>query len=237
MSITTPGFWVVIPAAGTGKRMRADRPKQYLPLAGRLVLEHTLSAFIESPLISGIVVALDADDNYWPQIKPASTKPLITVAGGEERCHSVLNALQKLAERAGRDAWVLVHDAARPCITHEDIERLIAELEDDAVGGILAIAVHDTLKKGTVEHRIATTVDRSGLWRALTPQMFRLGTLTDALQTSLADGYVVTDEASAIEHVGLSPRLVLGRADNIKITQPEDLSLAEYYLRNRLENT
>jgi 2-C-methyl-D-erythritol 4-phosphate cytidylyltransferase len=223
-------YWAVIPAAGTGKRMRADRPKQYLRLAGKTVIEHTLERFLCHPALSGIVVALDKDDRYWSALEIANDTSLKTVVGGAQRCHSVLNALDYLSHNAAPYDWVLVHDAARPCLAAEDLDLMMETLTQDAVGGILAVPVKDTIKRGTMDLRIAATVDRKALWHALTPQMFRLGLLTEALSTSLENHYLVTDEASAVEHIGLKPKLVQGRAYNIKITHPEDLPLAEYYL-------
>ena len=225
--------WVVIPAAGVGARMKADRPKQYLPLRGRTVIEHTLACFTTHPTIAGIVVALSAGDPYWGELQIAADIPILIADGGTERCHSVLNALKLLQQHAASDDWVLVHDAARPCLTRSDIDHMITELANDPVGGILAVPVRDTMKRADGDGRIAHTEDRSGLWHALTPQMFRLETLTMALEKSLADGYAVTDEASAIEHIGLSPRLMEGRGDNIKVTRPEDLALAEFFLTSR----
>ena len=222
--------WVVIPAAGVGARMQADRPKQYLPLRGRTVIEHTLGCFTRHPAIAGIVVALSPDDPYWPSLRIDTNVPLHVAAGGQERCHSVLNALRLLAQHADANDWVLVHDAARPCLTRADIDKLCAELENDEVGGILAVPVRDTMKRADGAGRIRVTEDRNGLWHALTPQMFRVGLLMQALEQALADGFVVTDEASALEHVGLRPKLVEGRADNIKVTRPEDLALAEFFL-------
>jgi 2-C-methyl-D-erythritol 4-phosphate cytidylyltransferase len=156
------------------------------------------------------------------------------VTGGAERGQSVRNGLEALREWAGPDDWVLVHDAVRPCLCTEDLDRLLAELDDDPVGGLLAVPVRDTLKQADATGRVATTVDRAQLWHALTPQMFRLGLLCDALQSALARGLRVTDEAAAMEAAGFSPRLVEGRADNVKITRPEDLALAEFYLTRRV---
>ena len=229
----TISFWAVIPAAGAGKRMSADRPKQYLPLAGKTVIEHTLDRFLCHSALSGIVVALDKDDRYWKALKIDPDTRLKTVVGGTERCHSVLNALDDLSHRAAAHDWVLVHDAARPCLAADDLDLMLEALTEDAVGGILAVPVKDTIKRGTTDLRVAETVDRKALWHALTPQMFRLGLLTEALSKSLQDHYLVTDEASAVEHIGLKPKLVQGRADNIKITHPEDLSVAEYYLNRK----
>ncbi|MDD3519050.1 MAG: 2-C-methyl-D-erythritol 4-phosphate cytidylyltransferase [Chromatiales bacterium] len=225
--------WAVVPAAGVGSRMRADRPKQYLPLLGRQVIEHSLQAFLDHPRIAGVVVALAADDGWWPTL-PVSRHPKIVIApGGDERCHSVLNALHALAGHAADDDWVLVHDAARPCLARSDLDRMLETLEGDAVGGILAAPVADTIKREDGTGRIAATVERQGLWRAFTPQMFRYRLLDDALARALADGFLVTDEASAMEHAGFSPRLIEGRADNIKITRPEDLAFAAFVLEGR----
>lgn len=222
--------WVVIPAAGIGRRMDSDRPKQYLEIAGRSLIELALRHFLEHPRVRGVVVALDPEDAYWPGLGIQGANPLTTVAGGSQRAHSVLNALDRLAEQAQAHDWVLVHDAARPCLTRTDLDRLLAALEADPVGGILASPVHDTIKRAYPSRRIASTVDREVLWHAHTPQMFRLGALRFALRGCLDTGRRVTDEASAIEHLGLPPRLVRGRSDNIKVTRPEDLALARYLL-------
>ncbi|MCG5501249.1 2-C-methyl-D-erythritol 4-phosphate cytidylyltransferase [Ectothiorhodospira lacustris] len=229
----TSGFWAVIPAAGVGSRMRADRPKQYLPLAGRTVLEHTLDIFFRHPRISGVVLVISADDDWFGDLGIEANKPLWVVDGGAERCHSVLNGLTALKAHADAQDWVLVHDAARPCLSDADLDHLLDTLHDDSVGGILATPVRDTKKRAGPDGRIVATVDRGAMWRAFTPQMFRLSALESALEQALADGFLVTDEASAMEHVGQAPLLVEGSARNIKITQPEDLSLAEFYLSRR----
>lgn len=228
-------IWTIIPAAGVGSRMQADRPKQYLELLDNSVIEHTLALFLDHPVIEGVVVAISPEDPYWKELPVASHSHLTRVDGGSERCHSVLNALTWLLEQdADQDDWVLVHDAARPCLRHEDLEQLIAEVTQEGKGGILGIPVRDTMKQAAKDGRhIVQTVDRSHLWHALTPQMFRLGELKQAVEEALEDGFVVTDEASAMEHAGKKPLLVRGHADNIKITIPEDLALAEFYLRRR----
>lgn len=226
-------LWVVIPAAGIGARMEADRPKQYLPLAGRTVLEHTLACFAEHPRVRGIVLAIALDDPFWPDLVLDIERPVHVVPGGEERAQSVLNALDLLAALGQPSDWVLVHDAARPNLARGDLDRLIVRVEQDAVGGILAVPVRDTMKRADGAGRIAHTEPREGLWHALTPQMFRLGLLRESLQQALAAGVRVTDEASALEHAGLRPLLVEGRADNLKITRPEDLELAEFFLTRR----
>jgi 2-C-methyl-D-erythritol 4-phosphate cytidylyltransferase len=225
-------FWAVIPAAGVGSRMQAERPKQYLQLQGKTILEHTLARFLDHPMINGIVLVISEGDPYWQKIETVLTgdKPLLVATGGQERCDSVLNGLKILGDQVDKDDWVLVHDAARPCLTSQDIDKLIVELDTHAVGGILARPVHDTMKRDDGHANIAATVERKGLWHALTPQMFRYQILLDALSKALDDGYQVTDEASAMEHAGLTARLVEGRPENIKITRPEDLQLAALYL-------
>lgn len=228
--------WVVIPAAGVGARMLADRPKQYLPLAGRTVLEHSVSCFAHHPKVRGMVVAVALDDAYWPELALCSSVPLHCVAGGDDRAQSVLNALNFLAaltEHEVEDPWVLVHDAARPCVRREDIDLLLGSLHDDPVGGLLGIPVRDTMKRADEDGLVARTEPRAGLWHALTPQMFRLRRLQSSLQRALERGVAVTDESSAIELAGYLPRLIEGHADNIKITRPEDLALAEFYLQQR----
>ncbi|MFZ5466973.1 MAG: 2-C-methyl-D-erythritol 4-phosphate cytidylyltransferase [Pseudomonadota bacterium] len=227
---TEADLWVVIPAAGIGARMAADRPKQYLMLGGRTVLEHTLACFADHPRVRGIVLAIALDDPFWPDLMLDVELPVHVVPGGDERSGSVLNALDLLAALGQPSDWVLVHDAARPNLAREDLDRLVAEVEQDAVGGILAVPVRDTMKRADGEGRIARTEPRDGLWHALTPQMFRLGLLRESLRQALEEGVQVTDEASALEQAGLRPLLVEGRADNIKITRPEDLSLAEFFL-------
>lgn len=231
--------WVVIPAAGVGARMTADRPKQYLPLAGRTVLEHSLSHFSQHSSVRGIVLSVAIEDAYWPALDLNTSVPLHCVAGGNERAHSVLNALQFLdalmqAEPPeAQDPWVLVHDAARPCVRAEDIDKLLSDLQDDPLGGLLAIPVRDTMKRADVNDCVVYSEPRAGLWHALTPQMFRLGCLKRSLEEALAQGQQVTDESSALELAGFTPRLVEGHADNIKITRPEDLALAEFFLQQR----
>jgi 2-C-methyl-D-erythritol 4-phosphate cytidylyltransferase len=221
----------VVPAAGAGKRMQAQIPKQYLQLRGRTVLEYTLDRLLSHPRIAGVAVAISRGDGYWPEVAARFDASRLVVAdGGAERCHSVLNALDALAKRVAPEEWVLVHDAARPCLRHGDIDRLFEELESHPVGGILALPVSDTVKRTDARQTITRTVDRNNLWRALTPQMFRLGTLRDAIGAALARDELVTDESAAIEAAGLSPRVVEGQGDNIKITRPGDLALAELYL-------
>jgi len=226
-------FWAVIPAAGVGKRMQADRPKQYLELQGKTVLEHTLSRFLTHPQISGVVVAVTDGDPYWQEL--AISHPKLRMAlGGEERCHSVLNSLEMLKAQASVEDWVLVHDAARPCLRLEDLEHLIEVLAAHPVGGLLGLPVADTMKRTAADDTVVETVPREHLWRALTPQMFRFAELHSALDMALKNGQLVTDEASAMELAGKAPKMVEGHGDNIKITRPQDLRLAELYLAEQL---
>jgi len=227
-------FWAVIPAAGVGKRMQADRPKQYLQLHGRTVLEHTLSRFLDHSQISGVVVAVTEGDPYWQELALEHPK-LLSAPGGEERCHSVLNALVALQKVADESDWVLVHDAARPCLRSEDIDHLLEELAVHPVGGLLGLPVADTMKRTGDDDTVIETVSRDNLWRALTPQMFRLGELYQALGGALQRNALVTDEASAMELAGKAPKMVEGHGDNIKITRPQDLTLAELYLAQHQE--
>jgi 2-C-methyl-D-erythritol 4-phosphate cytidylyltransferase len=228
----TINFWAVVPAAGVGKRMNADRPKQYLELAGETVIEHTLSRLLQAEVFSAIAVAISAEDPYWPELAIAKHDLIITAPGGKERADSVLSGLKAIREQAKDDDWVLVHDAARPCLTTGDIRLLIDTLVNDEVGGILALSSHDTLKNVQDKDIILGTLDRRTIWRALTPQMFRYGLLKSALEE--ADGNpAITDEASALELMGLKPKIVEGRPDNIKITRPEDLALAQFYMEQQ----
>ena len=216
-------YWLVMPAAGIGRRFGAERPKQYAPLCGRTVIQWALEPFLADARCAGAMVALAAHDPYWPEVAPPG---VMTVAGGAERSHSVRHALAALAPRAAADDWVLVHDAARPCLTGQDLEHLLGELADHPLGGLLAVPAADTLKRADAHRGVEPTVDRSGLWRALTPQMFRYGALCAALDAAHAAGRVPTDEAQALEWRHEHPRLVAGSAGNLKITTAADLTLA-----------
>jgi 2-C-methyl-D-erythritol 4-phosphate cytidylyltransferase len=225
-------YHLVIPAAGSGRRFAASLPKQYAALGSSTVIERTLAPFEADTDCAGITVAVAADDDRWPVI--ASRHSAVrSVTGGEQRAHSVLNALRSLALSA--DDWVFVHDAARPCFTSADLAKLKYALGGHAVGGLLATPLADTLKREITggEADVDATVDRQGLWRALTPQVFRFGILRPALEAALAAGRLPTDEAQAVEWAGHKPRLVAGRADNIKVTTPDDLALASAILAAR----
>ena len=229
------GYWLVLAAAGAGHRLGAGCPKQYLHLAGRSILEHSLDRLLSLPVIQGGVVVLPPDDSRFAALNYATGKPLWLATGGTERCQSVLNGLLALEGQAAEDDWILVHDAARPCVRRADLERLVSELADDPVGGLLAVPVRDTLKRADLDGRIVATEPREALWQAQTPQMFRLGTLRRALQAGLAAGRLVTDEAAAVESLGLKPRLIAGHYDNLKVTTAEDLVLAECCLQETVQ--
>ncbi len=225
-------FWGIVPAAGVGKRMLADRPKQYLPLAGKTVIEHTLNRLLDSDVFEAIAVAISPEDPYWPELDISKHPKILTAKGGKERADSVLSGLKFLEGHAAEDDWVLVHDAARPCITSEDINLLVKTLQAVEIGGILALPSHDTLKN-VETNKITETIDRNRIWRALTPQMFRYSLLKNALLDAAEKQAVVTDESSAIELQGFHPEIISGRPDNIKITRPEDLALAEFYMERQ----
>jgi 2-C-methyl-D-erythritol 4-phosphate cytidylyltransferase len=239
-------YWLVMPAAGSGSRFGADGPKQYAPLAGRTVIEWALAPFLADARCAHIVVALAPDDSSWPATaarlgarvaNTASRVAPLTVVGGEQRSQSVRLALTGLEGRAGPDDWVLVHDAARPCLDAQDLERLLGALGTHPLGGLLAIPATDTLKRahsgaGTGAG-VAQTVDRSGLWRALTPQMFRYRQLCTALDRAHAAGRFPSDEAQALEWLGEHPALIEGAATNLKITSGADLVLAAAVLAAR----
>jgi 2-C-methyl-D-erythritol 4-phosphate cytidylyltransferase len=229
-----PRAWAVVPAAGSGHRMGAAVAKQYLLLAGRALLSHALAPLLACERIEAVVLVVAPGDERWREFVPPDDR-LLTATGGAARCHSVHNGLERLADRAADDDWVLVHDAARPCLSAQELQTLFTTLADDAVGGLLAVPLADTLKAEDGAGRVVSTVPREGLWRALTPQMFRYGVLRKALAAAIAAGISVTDEAAAIELAGQRPMLVAGRASNLKVTGAEDLALAEAVLRHREE--
>lgn len=227
-----PVYWAVVPAAGIGARMGAHCPKQYLSLSGKTVLEHTLARLLSVSEIAKVYLSLSAADNYWSELTYAQHPGIIRTQGGQERADSVLNSLNELSSVAQDHDWVLVHDAARPCIRKQEILKLIEKIGDHPIGGILGVPVSDTLKDIS-GNAICKTVDRSTLWQAQTPQMFRLGLLRDCLQRAQAEKKVITDEASALESYGYCPIIVEGRSDNIKITRPEDLKIAAMLMQQQ----
>ncbi len=223
--------WAVVPAAGSGRRMGADRPKQYLEINGTPLLEYSLRALLSHSAISGVTVALQPDDVFASGVAALADRRVTRVDGASERSGSVLSALSALSQHAGENDWVLVHDAARPGLPSEDLDRLIDAVVTSGCGGLLAEPVVDTVKRAGGDARVEETVDRSGLWRAQTPQMFRLGELREALSGALDAGVEITDEASAMEWAGLPVQLVKGSPANLKVTVAEDLALAAWYLR------
>ncbi|RWR01795.1 2-C-methyl-D-erythritol 4-phosphate cytidylyltransferase [[Pantoea] beijingensis] len=222
-----PDVIAVVPAAGIGSRMLSDCPKQYLTIGHQTLLEHSIASLLAHPAVTRVIVVLSPEDTQFCRLSVASDKRVTCVAGGRQRADSVLAGLQ-LAEGTG---WVLVHDAARPCLHPDDLARLLAITHTSRVGGILAAPVRDTMKRGEPgTAAIAHTVERNDLWHALTPQLFPLELLRRCLLRALNEGAVITDEASALEYCGYHPELVMGRSDNIKVTRPEDLALAAFYL-------
>lgn len=227
-----PSYWVIVPAAGVGSRMGASCPKQYLPLLDRTVLEHTLGRLLSIVAIKKIYLALAEVDDFWTRLPYAQDENIIRVKGGGERAHSVLNGLYALSLQAQDSDWVLVHDAARPCIRAQEIMTLIETVGDHPVGGILGVPVSDTLKQVS-NNAIEKTIDRTPLWQAQTPQLFRVGLLRNCLQRALLEGIAITDEASALEAYGYQPLMVQGRGDNIKITRQEDLAIAAMLMQQQ----
>ncbi|WP_253382329.1 2-C-methyl-D-erythritol 4-phosphate cytidylyltransferase [unidentified bacterial endosymbiont] len=227
MAVTFSDVCAVVPAAGFGRRMQTKCPKQYLYIGYKTILEHSVAALLAHPRVTHVVIAISPGDERFAQLSLANHPQITVVDGGAERADSVLAGIQ-----AAKGAqWVLVHDAARPCLHQDDLTRLLALSETSSVGGILASAVRDTMKRAEPGRQsIAHTVDRVDLWHALTPQFFPRELLHDCLTRALREGAIITDEASALEYCGYHPVLVEGRADNIKVTRPEDLQLAKFYL-------
>lgn len=225
--------WAVVPAAGRGTRFGGEVPKQYLQAAGKPLIEHALDTLLAHPRVAGVVVALAADDERWPGWTSLRDKSVLCCVGGGERADSVLAALEALPADVPADALVLVHDGARPNLAPADLDRLIEAATSSADGAILGAPVRDTLKRAAGDGSIAATEPREGLWRAFTPQAFRRDALTNALRAARASGVLVTDEAMAMERVGAHPLLVEGREDNLKVTTPADLALADHLLSGR----
>lgn len=235
MSRSAQRTWAVVPAAGGGTRMQAAVPKQYLPLAGRRVLDVTLDALLGSGAFEGLVVVLAAGDPLWAQCDLAADQRITTAVGATRRCDSVRNGLARLAELAEPGDYVAVHDAARPCVARQDVQAVLDAAHGSPDGALLAAPVADTLKRAGAHERVAETVSRERLWRALTPQVFPLATLRAALAAALDAGREPTDEAQAMEWAGHRPLLVPGSAANLKITHPHDLPLAEALLRQGVQ--
>jgi 2-C-methyl-D-erythritol 4-phosphate cytidylyltransferase len=226
-------YYALVPAAGSGSRMGEAEPKQYLPLAGQPMIRHALATLCATPAIARVFVVLAPGDAHWPAatMSELGAKLCVLRCGGDTRAQSVANGLRAMTgELGGIDHdWVLVHDAARPCLTVAMVEKLMVEVGEDEAGGLLAVPVADTLKRAGDGGRILQTVSREHLWQAQTPQMFRHKLLLDAL----AEAPGVTDEAGAVEALGYAPRLVAADVSNLKVTYPLDLQLAEWILQNR----
>ncbi|ODP95754.1 2-C-methyl-D-erythritol 4-phosphate cytidylyltransferase [Salinivibrio sp. SS3] len=217
-----PGISAVVPAAGVGSRMQASCPKQYLPLAGKMLIEHTVERLLSHPAVADVIIAIGADDRYFADTRLSERPNVRVVLGGATRAASVQAGLDVVNTQ-----WVMVHDAARPCVSHADIDALIKQAQSHPDGALLAAPVRDTMKRADAQGQVAHTVEREALWHALTPQMFLTQTLIQALNVA---GDQVTDEASAVEALGGKPVLVPASASNIKVTHPEDKFLAEFYL-------
>ena len=226
----SPRCWAVLPAAGIGARMGGELPKQYLQLAGSSLLEHSLGALLACSRIETVAVALHPEDERAASLLILADPRVQRVTGGAQRADSVLAGLEVLLQQAGPGDWVLVHDAARPCLAQQDLERLIAQVTGSGVGGLLAEPITDTVKRVDSRAQVLQTLDRDSLWRAQTPQMFRLRELYDALAHALREGLAVTDEASAMEMAGYPVQLIEGSPRNLKVTRPIDLELADWYL-------
>ncbi|WP_211164184.1 2-C-methyl-D-erythritol 4-phosphate cytidylyltransferase [Parazoarcus communis] len=226
-----PKHFAIVPAAGSGSRMVSDLPKQYLSLLGKPLIRHALETLCAAPEIDKVFVVLSVGDALWAQYDWSDLAPKLVplFCGGATRADSVLAGLRAISAEAAQSDWVLVHDAARPCLAPWHIDRLVRELAHDEAGGLLAVPVADTLKRADTQRRVLQTVPRDSLWQAQTPQMFRYVMLRRALEGARD----VTDEASAIEAAGLHPKLVQGDATNLKVTYPLDLHLAEWILKNR----
>jgi 2-C-methyl-D-erythritol 4-phosphate cytidylyltransferase len=231
MSNSSKQFTVVMPAAGVGKRMRASCPKQYLTINNKTILEHTVHRLLSHEAISHVVIALGEHDEYFPTTSLINNKNVTHVVGGKERVDSVLAGLKSL--NAKKEHWVLVHDAARPCVQHKDLSGLISYCLKNDHGGILSAPVRDTMKQATSTGIIEKTLDRSQMWHALTPQMYKTTELISAITDTLTKCITITDESSAMEATGHVSGLVNGSSDNIKITRPEDLRLAEFILQQQ----
>ncbi len=220
----------LIPAAGRGTRFGGEVLKQYLPVCGKAVLAHSIRVFQSHPRIAGITVVRAENDHWFESAVGPVSAEVETVTGGETRTESVRNGLQYIADQHPGTTWVLIHDAARPCLSRQLLDRLLEQGLECAEGAILAMPIGDTLKRVGEAQAIVATVDRHGLWAAQTPQLFRLAELSDAIDVALRDGCELTDEASAMEYAGVRPKIVMGSAANIKITYPGDLAIAEAWL-------
>jgi 2-C-methyl-D-erythritol 4-phosphate cytidylyltransferase len=237
MSNKTDPIWAIVPASGIGARMQGQVPKQYLQLCGKSILEHTLDRLLSFKQIDGVILVLREDDQIWQTLNYQSRKPLITATGGDERQNSVFSGLLKLLKLESADPLVMVHDAVRPLVSHQDLQQLIKSAKQNPAGAILGVPVSDTLKRQDDHSNVAETVERSGLWRAFTPQLFRAKLLLKAFEYVSKYNLPITDDAAAIEALGMRPALVECSAQNIKITHPQDLELAtQIMLQQQVED-
>ncbi|WWP01802.1 MAG: 2-C-methyl-D-erythritol 4-phosphate cytidylyltransferase [Candidatus Dasytiphilus stammeri] len=225
-----PNIIAVVPAAGIGRRMQSQFPKQYLTIGTKTILEHAISTLIEQPLIKRIIIVLNSKD-CWFNLLPIDNTRITTITGSKTRADSVMAGLQAVSD----ESWVIIHDAVRPCLSPEDLHRLLSIITVSPVGGILATPVRDTIKRSQAGNPIVVshTLERQNLWHALTPQLFPLNLLLTCMQRTIQEGIMLTDEASALEYEGYHPAIIFGRHDNIKVTYPEDLALASFYLLQR----
>ncbi len=224
-------MYAIIVAAGSGQRFASDTPKQFLEIAGKLVIQHSIDAFDNISEVEGIVLVMPANQKLWQDIELKANKPLMYTTGGESRVQSVLHGLEILAPSVGNTSWILVHDAARACVTTQDIKKLITHCKNENQGGLLVKPVIDTIKYSKDGKNSEKTINRNNLYAALTPQLFPYQQLIDALRKS--DKKSTTDEASAFEQSGIKPLLIKGRSDNIKLTYVEDLLLATFILNKK----
>jgi len=224
-------IWAIVPAAGLGKRMGSDKPKQYLALKKKTIIEYSIERLLMVPAIAGVIVVIHKQDNIWSSLAISEHPKVKMVYGGDERMHSVINALKFLKTFTDQqNKFVLVHDAVRPCVRVTDIQKLINEASSDEVGALLAAPLVDTLKRSDAQGRVSETIDRNHCWRAQTPQMFRIALLEKSLEVLLNRKLVASDEAAALEASGFKPKIVEGHSDNIKLTLPTDLALIEAIL-------
>ena len=227
-------YWVVIPAAGIGRRMGGDIPKQYVSVNGKTIIEHTIDNFIGRKEIENICIAISESDEHWPALPISKNKKMITTIGGSERYESVYNGLCALKDKANDDDWVLVHDAVRPCLKKSIIDRLITDVSSNDVGGILALPCFETMKKVNNNRHIEETINREIIWRAQTPQVFKYKKLLLAIEKAINENIHITDEAMAMELLNYKPIVIMGDEKNIKITHQTDLKHLELFLRETL---
>lgn len=220
-------YFAIIPAAGIGTRFKSDTPKQYLKIHNQTILERVVNLFSSHPLIEKVIVVLHEQDRWWKTLTIKNAEKILTVIGGKERVNSVLSGLFVLNNIADKDDFIIVHDAARPCLKFDDISRLMTAIKDHPVGGLLGLPVVDTLKKINAQNEVIATISRDHLWQAQTPQCFRFQILKSAIEKSLLENNIITDESSALEYAGYHPKMILGDARNIKITFMEDLRLLD----------